>query len=255
MQLTPVGELLLPRARRILGDPEEALAAIDGELASRNGQLSLGCIPTATRLLLPHILRAFHERRPRTRLRIVEGNVASVAAAVRDGTVDFGVTLQPAVADGLAFDPLLTEPFLLACPGDHPLAAQPRVSWNDLRPYRLIVSEPGSGNRAVLEQALRKWRWQRDHLVEIDHLTRSLGLVEAGIGISVVPLSALPDMPGARLAIRALDGPRVTRTLGLLRRRSIPLGAVAQQFWRAVRQLAPTLEAHARERAGRLLTP
>ncbi|ANN65596.1 hypothetical protein BAU06_04160 [Bordetella bronchialis] len=124
-----------------------------------------------------------------------------------------------------------------------------------MKPYRLIVSEPGSGNRAVLEQALRKWRWQRDHLVEIDHLTRSLGLVEAGIGISVVPLSALPDMPGARLAIRALDGPRVTRTLGLLRRRSIPLGAVAQQFRRAVRQLAPTLEAHARERAGRLLTP
>lgn len=254
VQLTPIGELLLPRAQGILNDLEEALAAIDGQLASRSGQLSLGCIPTATKLLLPHILRAFHEQRPQTRIRIVEGNVAGVTAAVLDGAVDFGVTLRTP-ADGLAFDALLTEPFLLACPADHPLAQRDRVSWNDLKPYRLIVSEPGSGNRAVLEQALRKWQWQRDHLVEIDHLTSALGLVEAGLGISVVPLSALPETPDARLAVRALTGPEVTRTLGLLRRRAIPLGSVAQQFRRTVRQLAPVLEAQTRERARRFLVP
>ncbi|AOB32705.1 LysR family transcriptional regulator [Bordetella sp. H567] len=254
VQLTPIGELLLPRARGILGDLEEALSAIDDQLASRSGQLSLGCIPTATKLLLPHILRAFHEQRPQTRIRIVEGNVAGVTAAVLDGSVDFGVTLQTPV-EGLAFDALLTEPFLLACPADHPLAERTHVSWNDLKPYRLIVSEPGSGNRAVLEQALRRWQWQRDHLVEIDHLTSALGLVEAGLGISVVPLSALPETPDTRLAIRALTGPEVTRTLGLLRRRAIPMGAVAQQFRRTVRQLAPALEAQARERAARFLLP
>lgn len=251
VQLTPIGELLLPRAQSILAGVADALAAVDDALASRSGQLSLGCIPTATRLLLPHILRAFHEQRPQTRIRIVENNVAGVTAAVLNGTVDFGVTLQPAAGAGLSFDALLTEPFLLACPVDHPLAERSHVNWSDLKPYRLIVSEPGSGNRAVLEQALRKWRWQRDHLVEIDHLTSSLGLVEAGLGISVVPLSALPDTPDPRLAICALGGPQVTRTLGLLRRRAIPLGAVAQQFRRAVRQLAPSLEAHARERAAR----
>ena len=253
VQLTPIGELLLPRARGILKDLEDALSAIDDQLASRSGQLSLACIPTATKLLLPQILRSFHEHRPQTRIRIVEGNVAGVTAAVLDGSVDFGVTLQTRAAEGLAFDALLTEPFLLACPADHPLAECSRVSWNDLKPYRLIVSEPGSGNRAVLEQALRKWRWQRDHLVEIDHLTSALGLVEAGLGISVVPLSALPETPDASLAIRALAGPEVTRTLGLLRRRAIPLGSVAQQFRRTVRQLVPVLEAQAHERAGRFL--
>jgi DNA-binding transcriptional LysR family regulator len=251
VQLTPIGELLLPRAQSILASVVDAVTAVDDALASRSGQLSLGCIPTATRLLLPHILRAFHEQRPQTRIRIAENNVAGVTAAVLNGTVDFGVTLQPAAGAGLSFDALLTEPFLLACPVDHPLAERGHVDWSDLKPYRLIVSEPGSGNRAVLEQALRKWRWQRDHLVEIDHLTSSLGLVEAGLGISVVPLSALPDTPDPRLAVRALSGPQVTRTLGLLRRRAIPLGAVAQQFRRAVRQLAPLLQAHARERAAR----
>ncbi|OZI26414.1 LysR family transcriptional regulator [Bordetella genomosp. 9] len=251
VQLTPIGELLLPRARDILANLADALSAVDDALASRSGQLSLGCIPTATKLLLPHILRAFHEQRPQTRIRIAENNVAGVTAAVLNGTVDFGITLQPAAGAGLAFDALLTEPFLLACPLDHPLAERRQVDWSDLKPYRLIVSEPGSGNRAVLEQALRKWRWQRDHLVEIDHLTSSLGLVEAGLGISVVPLSALPDLPDPRLAIRALGGPRVTRTLGLLRRRAIPLGAVAQQFRRSVRQLAPLLQSQAAERAAR----
>jgi DNA-binding transcriptional LysR family regulator len=253
VQLTPIGEILLPRAQGILGDLEEVLGAIDDQIHRRSGQLSLGSIPTATRLLVPLILRAFHERRPQARIRIVEANVARVASAVLDGGVDFGITLQPASAAGLAFDALLTEPFLLASPADHPLAALPRVSWNDLKPYRLIVSEPGSGNRAVLEQALRKWRWRRDHLVEIDHLTSALGLVQAGLGISVVPLSALPENPDDRLAVRELDGPRVTRTLGLLRRRAAPPGALAQQFRRTVRALAPMLAAQASDKAARWL--
>lgn len=251
VQLTPIGETLLPRARDILRDLEDALAMVDEQLHNRSGQLSLGCIPTAIKLLLPDILRVFHERRPQARIRIVEGNAASVTASVLKGEVDFAVTLQPAAMAGLAFDALLTEPFFLACPAGHPLTALDRVSWDDLKPYRLIVSEPGSGNRAVLEQALRKWRWQRDHLVEIDHLSSSLGLVEAGLGISVVPLSAIPDKPDSKLAIRELGEPEVSRTLGLLSRRAIPLGAMAQQFRRAVRQLPSLLQVRVRERAAR----
>jgi DNA-binding transcriptional LysR family regulator len=253
VQLTPVGELFLPRAQAILSDLKDALSEIDDQVHNRQGQLSVACIPTAIKHMLPRIIQEFHARRPQTGIRVVEGSVAAVIGAVRDCTVDFGITLQTDPDARLAFDPLLTEPFLLACPAGHPLAAHGQVRWNDLKPYRLIVSEPGSGNRAVLEQALRKWRWRRDHLVEIDHLTSSLGLVEAGLGISVVPLSALPAKPEAALVIRELSEPSVTRTLGLLRRRTQPLGAAAQQFRRDVRQLAPSLAGEAAKKAAGLL--
>lgn len=254
VELAPMGEVLLPRAETILREVAETVALIESQLQVGNDQLTLGCIPTATRQLLPHVMRTFHEHRPDVRIRIVEGNASRTYEVVQSGEADFSLTLEPQSTVELAFDALWTEPFLLACPVDHPLAERDDVCWADLSPYRLIVSEPGSGNRAVLEHALGQLPWHRERLVEIDHLTSAIGLVEAGLGISVVPLSALPETPQpARLAVRQVQGPQVTRTLGLLRRRAHSLGSTAQQFRRAVRQLSPMLEARIQERVAAFL--
>jgi DNA-binding transcriptional LysR family regulator len=75
-------------------------------------------------------------------------------------------------------------------PADHPLAASEHVTWPELRPWPLIVSGTSSGNRRMLDAALRDIDWRPDRLIEIEHLTTSLGIVEAGLGISIIPRCA-----------------------------------------------------------------
>jgi DNA-binding transcriptional LysR family regulator len=87
-----------------------------------------------------------------------------------------------------------------------------------------------------LEEALKGVDWRPDTTYEIEHLTTSLGLVEAGLGIAVVPQSSLPTGPHPSIVMRPLTDPVVSRTLCLFRRRNERLSTAAQRFLMIARQ-------------------
>jgi DNA-binding transcriptional LysR family regulator len=253
--LTPRGQLFLPGAQRVLRELDASLHLVGESGDTRVGQIVIACIPTVTNHLLPRIIRDYRVRRPEVRIRMIEGNLAAVARNVRDGIADLGLTFQVAADPDFTFDALVTDPYCLVCPVGHPLAALRCVQWHDLKPHQLIISGRGSGNRMILDEALRSVNWQPDRPVEIEHLTTSLGLVEAGLGVSVVPQSALPGEPQSSMAIRPLVNPTVTRTIGLIRRRRTTLAPLAQHFLLAVRRMAPRLAREVEERTARLAQP
>jgi DNA-binding transcriptional LysR family regulator len=134
----------------------------------------------------------------------------------------------------------MVDPYDLACPAGHPLTALRSVTWADLKPYPLVFSgNVNSGNRRLLDAVLKKLDWEAGRIVQVEHLSTALGLVDAGLGITVVPRSALTPDLRQRLSIKALAGPRVSRTIGVLRRRGVSLSPAARQFLLALRRSAP----------------
>lgn len=87
-----------------------------------------------------------------------------------------------------------------------------------------------SGNRALLDGALAKHNLRLNWFYEVTHLNTSLGLVEAGLGISVLPRLATPQEEHPYLVTRPIIDPVVTRTIGIVRRRSAPLSPAAEKF-------------------------
>lgn len=237
--LTASGELLLPRAQGVLRELDASLQLVTEATRLHTGQLTLACIPTAAKFVLPNIIGSYHRRRPDVRLRLIEADLATVTRRVIDGDAEFGIAFLVDDTPELALDPLLEDPYVLACPPDHPLAAHEHVAWRELRPWPLIVSGTTSGNRLMLDAALRDIDWKPDQLIEIEHLTTSLGLVEAGLGISIIPRCSAPREAQTRLAIRPLVEPSVARVLGLIRRRDAPLSPLARDFRLAMRRMAP----------------
>jgi DNA-binding transcriptional LysR family regulator len=237
--LTSSGELLLPRAQGVLRELDASLELVSEATRIRTGQLTIACIPTVAKFMLPKIVSSYHKRRPEVRLRLIEANLATVVQRVAIGDAEFGIAFLVNESPELAIDELLVDPYVLACPVDHPLAASEHVTWPELRPWPLIVSGTSSGNRRMLDAALRDIDWRPDRLIEIEHLTTSLGLVEAGLGISIIPRCAAPRDAHARIAIRPLVDPTVARTIGLIRRRDAALSPVARDFRLALRRMAP----------------
>jgi DNA-binding transcriptional LysR family regulator len=237
--LTASGELLLPRAQGVLRELDASLELVTEATRMRAGQLTIACIPTAAKLMLPGIVSSFHRRRPEVRLRLIEANLATVMQRVANGDAEFGIAFLVNESPDLDIDELLVDPYVLACPADHPLAAGEHVAWRELRPWPLIVSGSSSGNRRMLDAALRDIDWRPERLIEIEHLTTSLGLVEAGLGISIIPRCAVPREAGARIAIRPLVDPTVARTIGLIRRRDAVLSPIARDFRLTLRRMAP----------------
>jgi DNA-binding transcriptional LysR family regulator len=241
--LTAEGRLFLPLARAAVEAVDTAVAAVRKAARERADHLSLACLPTLSHHLLPRILRDFHARRPEIHVRVTECGATQIADAVRDGSASFGFGFRLAggAASDLAFETLLRDPYCLILPPGHELAAQKAVRWPELKPHKVITAGRQSGNMQVLDEALHGIDWRPETAYEIDHLRTSLGLVEAGLGIAVVPQSALPVPLPPTLAVRPLVEPEATRSLGIFRRRGATLPAVAQQFLRTARRTAAAL--------------
>src|SRR3954471_10479783 len=130
----------------------------------------------------------------------------------------------------ITFEPLLEDPFVLACRQDHPLVSKGEVVWRDLEPYPFIAVGRQSGNRLIMDLGLANAAWRPRWFYEVQHLSMSLGLVEAGLGVAALPQMAMPREPHPVLVSRPLIAPVLSRTMGIIRRRDLKLSPAAQKF-------------------------
>ena len=158
VDLTTVGRDFLPKARRLLDDLEESLLSVRAIAERRTGQVSVACVPTAAYYFLPEVIRAYNAEYPNIRFRIVDEGANRVLQSVVNGEVDLGINLLGGQEPDILFDPLLQDPFVLACRNDHPLADRTEVEWRDLADYRFITVGRLSGNRLILDLGLGRPR-------------------------------------------------------------------------------------------------
>jgi DNA-binding transcriptional LysR family regulator len=144
------------------------------------------------------------------------------------------------------FKVLLQERFVAACRRDHPLARKTRVSWSELYTHEYVAVDKTSGNRLLLDQALAAITPDMASVCETRHVTTTLGLVEAGLGVAAVPSMAMPLHDHPVLTSVPLVDPVVTRRVGIIRRRGRPLAPAAQQFYQMILET---------KRGGRRSTP
>lgn len=227
---TAVGQQLQPLVARLLDEFEDSVLSISGLGGRYAGQVTIASVPTAAFYFLPRAIRAFNLRYPGIRFRILDLSANEGLDAVARGEVEFGISLTGATRPDLRFTPLLEDEFVLACRRDHPLAAARELRWRDLVGYPLIGVSQSSGNRAVLDQALSRTKVRLDWFYEVNHLSTSLGLVEAGLAISVLPRLATPQTEHPVIATVRLKNPVVRRTIGVVERHGARLTPAAERF-------------------------
>ncbi len=165
-----------------------------------------------------------------------------VLESIRQGEVDFGIVIDPGQVSDLECEEVLSEPFLLLCRDDDPLAALDEVAWQALQGARLVLQDYASGSRPLIDAALREQQVRATIVQEIGHPATLFPMVEAGIGISVLPALALPLPQGSRLTVKRFT-PAIERKLMLVRRKNRSLSGAAQAIWEVVRMQACELAA------------
>lgn len=231
VNLTAVGRDFDRQLGHILDALDTALLGIRGVAATRMGEITVACVPSAVNYFLSRVIAAYHERYPKIRVRILDDGANEVLLAVARGEVDFGLNFIGSQESDVAFEPLLEEHFVAACRRDHPLAGKAQVTWAELAQYDYISAGKASGNRLLLDQALTGLPGQPQRMYETQHGTTMIGLVEAGLGVAVVPAMAMPAADHPLLVSVPLVDPVVKRKMGLIRRRSSVLSPAAQQFY------------------------
>ncbi|MTH48306.1 LysR family transcriptional regulator [Intestinirhabdus alba] len=229
--LTKAGKMLLPEARELVRKLEETLFTIRELNTYHHGIITLSCIPTAVFYFLPAAIGKFNQLYPNIKIRIIEQGTNDCMESVLCNEADFGINMNNVTNSAINFTPLVNEPFVLACRRDHPLAHKQLVEWQELLNYTLIGVRSSSGNRLLIEQNLADKPWKLEWFYEVRHLSTSLGLVEAGLGVSVLPGLAMPQSPHPTLTGIPLIEPVVRRTLGIIRRKDALLSPIAERFF------------------------
>lgn len=229
VELTPLGRVFLERARAALDDLETAMLGIADIAASRSGSVTVACVPSAAIHFLPTVVRSFSERFPLIRIRVIDEAADQVLASVVSGESDFGISFLGRQLPGVDFDPIHTDPFVLAMLREHPLAKRKTLAWSDLGGERLIAVARSSGNRQLLDDAMAKAGINPSYRFEVSHIATLLGMVDAGLGLAAVPRLALAPAHPTLVGV-ALRQPAVSRVLGLTTRHGATLRAPAKMF-------------------------
>ncbi|CAM2150577.1 MULTISPECIES: LysR family transcriptional regulator [Paraburkholderia] len=246
VQLTDVGANLIASIPRLIGDLDDALREIREIGEQRRGRVVVAASPTVACRLMPEVVAACGRRFPYVTLGLRDDVQSDVVRKVRSGEVDFGVIIGPLgaqpVADDLETELLTTDSFCVVVRDDHALAQRDAVSWQALDGERLVMLDHASGSRPLIDAVMREQGVHARVVQELGHPATVFGLVEAGVGVSVLPWLALPVPSGSSLVARPLV-PRAERTVELVRRRERSLSPAAEAVWTLIRELDARPEA------------
>lgn len=229
VQLTPEGRLFEPSARRLLADVNDALQDLDDQVERRRGRVHVAALPSLSAGWLPPILAEFHAQWPGVELVLSDRLSDACMDLVRGGQADFAlasVAVPAAESAGLHLHKLHADRFHLVCRADHPLAAGPRPTLKRIAAYPFVHMARNSSVRQALEAALHPLVMKT--VLEVEQLATVTGLVEAGLGISIVPALTLYQFQRPALVTRPLQLAHFSRAVYLVRRKEGSLSVAAQ---------------------------
>lgn len=245
--LTEAGQQLAMGLERLLDELHSTLRDV-GRLGQQlSGTVRVAASQTISAHLIPQCIAESNHRYPDIDFVLHDRPQQWVLESIRQGDVDFGIVIDPGAVSDLECEVVLSEPFLLLCRDDDPLASLPQVAWQALQGANLVLQDYASGSRPLIDAALAAQGVKATIVQEIGHPATLFPMVEAGIGISVLPALALPLPQGSRLTVKRFV-PCVERQLMLVRRKNRSLSGAAHACWDVVRMQAERLmEARTRD--------
>ena len=219
--LTPPGEEVVARGRKLLRDAEDLAEVAKSGGEPLAGPLRLGVLPTIGAYFIPGALRGLARAFPKLKLYLREEQTHSLIAKLADGQLDVALIALPYETGDLELMPLGEDRILVALPKSHPLARKKRLTPEELAGQELLLMEDGHCLRSHAIEACRLRGPDRNEVFQGTSLRTLLQMAAGGVGITLVPAMATPVEISAAsgLVTRPLAG-NPSRTIALAWRRS-----------------------------------
>lgn len=209
VQLTPAGRLMLERARQLVADADRAVHSARQLASGEVGSLTLGFTHSTVYRVLPRVLSAFMEYAPGVTLDLKQHTSNVLIDGLRSERVDVALArLSPSMMEDFEVVVVARDPMVVLMPAGHPLGALRKVPLKALDGMPFIdFSLEGARYFKELVDAILATANVRPAVTHTSFLPTLFALVEAGMGVSLVPESAAASLKGP-VAYRPLALPR-----------------------------------------------
>ena len=220
--LTRAGKALLPLAEKMKQISDQAFAAVAAASGDQAGELQIGASQTIAQYLLPTFVAGFTKANPRVRITARTGNTEAMLEALVAHEIQLALIEGPDRRKDLRIESFLEDSMVMVVPPGH-VWADRDIEVQALKQEPLLMREPGSGSRRIVEKAINaagfKTKEFNIHL-QLDSTEGLLSAVEAGLGVAFVSRWAVRN----QLSLGTLKVARV-RDLKLSRKFSLAYSA------------------------------
>jgi len=232
-QLTELGQRMLPLLKQCyesaISARSLATAIKKGELGSLRIALSRAIDPS---LVTPHVIE-LGKLFEGLELKLLRGTSSEVLDYLKQGEVELGIAAK--IGDEwerLDSWPLFTEEFQLIVHSMHPLAECTSVALDDLRTERLVVRTYCETTDELLD-VLRAREFDVTRFHEVSADGDLISLLEAGLGVALVPRSTQSPATLMRVAVDGVEIKRTVHLYGVAGRQRTPVASAMMKMLRA----------------------
>lgn len=231
VQLTPAGKLFLDRVVRLLSDLDRAVIELNEFADPEMGEVRLGFPHSLGLNLVPQVVSKFRAMHPNVTFSFEQGTYNLLLEQVLEGQTDLAL-ISPFPHDHplVTGDVLLTEELYAVLPTDHPLASARTISLSQLSDDPFVLFREGHSLRSIVWDSCLQAGFTPKVSFVGEETDTIRGLVAAGMGVTLLPETALATRGVLETVKVNVKEPYITRTIGLicLKNRQIPL--VSQVF-------------------------
>ncbi len=216
-ELTPFGQLLLPRAIRILTESHAIGELAEKENLEFSGQVSIGAIPTIAPYIMPQLIEHAVAQYPLMRLRIVEHTTDKLLSEIRSGHLDFGILSPPFNNENeIESAALGDDELLVALPTAHPLGTNRQIRLESLADFPIVLMKDVHCLRRQSISLCETSAVKPTIAIETAQIETAIAMVEAGLGFSFIPKIAANSFSNRKITLKSLSPQIVTRKIELI---------------------------------------
>jgi len=244
VSLTPAGEILRRRGNALLREIAALTAEITDLESLKTGRVSIAASDTVCLYLLPRVIKQFVQNYPGIELRLSTQITRNVLDLIISDQVDVGIVTLPVAPESFETQKLYQDNFLVVFPPGHALERKKPLSPADLGACPIIHLKPDTITRHWIDRHLEPFGLTAQVRMEVSTIEVIKRMVEAGLGISILPKMAIAEeIQSKRLIARPLRGVDLKRTVGLAYRKG-------KYFSRALSVFVADLTQYARQLKG-----
>jgi LysR family carnitine catabolism transcriptional activator len=232
--LTQAGRDLLVPLERILLDVEAIASSTEELLEHRRGLVTVAALPSVAAGLLPRAIKKLAGEYPGITVRVHDGVAVTVAAMVKAGQVDFGISSQTYGDRELTSQVLMMDRLCAVVARTHPLAKKRSMTLHELSKHPLILMVKDSSSRQIVDLAFNREGLVSNVAYETTYGTSVAGMAMAGLGVGILPESMAAPSPLHQLRIR---GEAMTRRISIITRAGRSLSPTADRLKQTLEQV------------------
>ena len=243
VELTDAGREFRNSAAKALEELEHAVEGVHELAERRRGRLRIAAPPLLAAVILPQAIADFRNRYPGITVELADVGTEQIVESVRSGKADCGLGTFSPVEDGIERLPLVRDSLMLFCDHRSPFSDTSAVSWRELKDQPLITLTRDSGIRLLVEVGFEASELALKPAYEVTQITTAIALVEAGLGVAVLPAYALAAARHRKVVGKPLTEPSISREIVMIhatgRSVSPAVSAFATVLRRYAQQLTP----------------